>query len=53
MTNEQAINAVMDLGRNPYEAESSGVDGNGNLNALLDACRVAVVPRNDSCLDLK
>jgi protein-tyrosine phosphatase len=53
MTNEQAINAVMGLGRNPYEAEGSGADEKGNLNALLDACRVAVAPRNDSCLDLK
>jgi len=41
MTNEQAINAVTEQGRNPYEAEKSGPDGSSRLNALLDACRVA------------
>lgn len=41
MTNEQAINAVIEQGRNPNEAERLGPDGSSSLNALLDACRVA------------
>ena len=39
MTNEQAIQAVIDMGRNPYEAAGSGPGGKAKLNKLLDACR--------------
>ena len=41
MTNEEAINAVIALERNPYEAEGRDAAGKAKLNALLDACRVA------------
>lgn len=41
MTNEQAINAVMAMGRNPYEAARSDAAGGPRLNELLDACRAA------------
>ena len=41
MSNEQAIKAVIDLGRNPYEAERGDAMGNSKLNSLLDVCRAA------------
>ncbi len=41
MTNEDAIKAVMDMGRNPHEAKSSGAAVGSRLNELLDACRAA------------
>jgi len=41
MTNEQAIKAVMDLGRNPYEAKGRDSMGKSKLNSLLDVCRAA------------
>lgn len=41
MANEDAIKAVIGMGRNPYEAKGSGADGKAKLNALLDGCRVA------------
>jgi len=41
MTNEEAIKAVMAMGRNPHEAASSGAAGGPRLNELLDACRAA------------
>ena len=43
MTNEDAIDAVIDRGRNPYEAEGRGAAGKARLNSLLDACREAAI----------
>ncbi len=41
MTNDEAINAVINKGRNPYEAEGRGPAGKAKLHSLLDACRAA------------
>jgi hypothetical protein len=41
MTNESAIDAVIEHGRNPYEAEGKSDTGKAKLNSLLDACRAA------------
>jgi protein-tyrosine phosphatase len=41
MTNESAIDAVIEHGRNPYEAEGRSDTGKAKLNSLLDACRAA------------
>ena len=41
MTSEQAIQAVIEMGRNPYEAEGSGAEGRAKLKRLLDAARAA------------
>ena len=46
MANEDAIKAVIGMGRNPYEAKGSGADGKAKLNALLDGCRVASTRHN-------
>jgi len=43
MTNEDAISAVIKLGRNPYEAEGRDAVGKAKLNSLLDACREAAI----------
>jgi protein-tyrosine phosphatase len=42
MTNEEALAAVVELGRNPHEAAGSGPAGVAKLNTLLDACRASV-----------
>jgi protein-tyrosine phosphatase len=41
MTNDDAIDAVIKKGRNPYEAEGRSHAGKAKLNSLLDACRIA------------
>ena len=41
MTNNEAISAVIEKGRNPQEAETSNASGGIRLNKLLDACRAA------------
>ena len=39
MKNDKAIQAVIDMGRNPYEAEGRNPEGIAKLNRLLYACR--------------
>ena len=46
MANDEAIAAVIGLGRNPHEAAGSGPAGIARLNSLLDACRVAATRRS-------
>ncbi len=54
MTNDEALAAVIELGRNPREAAGSGPAGVARLNALLDACRAAAANQHVSFpLDLR
>jgi protein-tyrosine phosphatase len=41
MTNDEAIAAVIAMGRNPHEAAGSGPAGVASLDSLLNACRDA------------
>lgn len=41
MNNDEAIQAVIDMGRNPYEAEGRTPEGKAKLNKLLNACRTS------------
>jgi protein-tyrosine phosphatase len=43
MTNREAISAVIDTGRNPYEAVGHDSLGKLKLHELLDACRLASI----------
>ena len=46
MANDEAIAAVIGMGRNPHEAAGSGPTGVASLDSLLDACRDAATRRS-------
>jgi len=46
MANDEAIAAVIGMGRNPHEAAGSGPAGVASLDSLLDACRDAATRKS-------